>query len=157
MAQAFWMGLERSDMFIAYFTTGMEGDEWRKQPAGIPNSAMWILGHLAHSRAGFLEMLTGKKTYEQGWDDLFDMGAEPRDSSVYPDVGACRAILDARLADLKSYLEAATQEDLEGPPYTSSEYFVSKAAVLTHLTHHEAHHTGVLSMIRRLLGKERLI
>lgn len=156
-AKAFRMGLERSDLFIRYFTTGMEGDDWLQQPAGVPNPAIWILGHLAHSRAGLLEMLTGKRIYEEGWDGLFDMGAEPREPSEYPGVDACRAVLDARLADLKAYLDTATEEDLEGSPCTDSEYFKTKAAVFAHLTHHEAHHTGALSMIRRLLGKGRLI
>ena len=156
-ARAFWMGLERSNMFIGFFTTGMEGDDWFKQPAGVPNSALWVLGHLAHSRAGFLEMLTGKKVYEAGWKDLFKMGAEPRAPHQYPGVEICRTVLDARLADLRTYLETATEEELAGSPCTPSEYFESKAAVLVHMTHHEAHHTGALSVIRRMLGKERLI
>jgi uncharacterized damage-inducible protein DinB len=157
MAKAFWMGLEHSDGFIRYFTTGMEGDDWLKKPAGIPNPAIWILGHLAHSRASFLELLTGQKRYENGWKDLLWMGAEPRDPAEYPSPDVCWAALDARLADLKAYLDTASEEDLEGPPCTDSKFFKTKAAVLVHLTHHEAHHTGALSMIRRLLGKERLI
>ena len=156
-AKAFWMGLERSDMFIRFFTTGMDGDDWLRQPSGIPNSALWIIGHLAHSRAGFLEMLTGRNAYEPGWDDRFRMGAEPKNPEDGPDVKTCLGVLDARLADLKTYLETATDEDLAGPPCTPSEYFESKAAVLVHMTHHEAHHTGALSVIRRMLGKDRLI
>jgi len=151
------MGLERSNAFIAYFTTGMEGDDWLQRPAGIPNPAIWILGHLAHSRAGFLEMLTGKRAYEKGWDELFAMGAQPRDPNEYPGVEACRAALDSRLADLKAFLETTTVKDLEGPPCKHPEHFKSKSAVFAFMTHHEAHHTGALSMIRRLLGKQRLV
>jgi uncharacterized damage-inducible protein DinB len=157
MAKAFWMGLERSNDFIGYFTTGMEGSDWLEQTPGIPNPAIWILGHLAQSRARFLEMLTGETKHEAGWDELFGMGVELRDPSAYPSADACREVLEARLADLKSYLETATEEDLEGPPCVPSEYFKSKASVLSLLTHHEAHHSGVLSMIRRSLGNERLI
>ncbi len=155
-AKAFWMGLERSNGFIQTFSTGLDGADWLQQPAGLPNPAIWVLGHLAHTRAKFLEMLIGRKLCEDGWDDLFNMGAEPRDPSEYPRVEACRAALGARLADLKAYLETATEEDLLGPPSIPSEHFGSKASVLAFLTHHEAHHTGALSMIRRLLGKERL-
>ena len=102
-------------------------------------------------------MLTGIETYEEGWHELFEGGLEPRDPKEYPSVEACRAVLEARLSDLKAYLETATQEDLEGPTCTDSKHFKTKASAIVHLSHHEAHHTGALSMIRRLLGKERLI
>ena len=156
-AKAYWLGLERSNMFVDFFTTGMEGEDWLKCVSGIPNPAIWILGHLAQSRAGFVEMLTGRKTYEEGWDELFGMGVEPRDVSEYPSVEACREVLDARLADLRQYLESASEENLQCPPCTPSKYFETKASVLVHMTHHEAHHTGALSMIRRALGKDRVI
>jgi uncharacterized damage-inducible protein DinB len=156
-AKAYWIGLKRSNSFIDYFTEGMEGDDWLQTPPGIPNSAIWILGHLAQSRAGFLQMLTGREVYEEGWAELYGMGVEPQDPSVYPDVATCRAVLDARMNDLKDYLETASEEDLESPPCTPSNFFKTKASVLAHLSHHEAHHTGTLSMIRRLLGKDRLL
>lgn len=156
-AKAYWIGLKRSNSFIDFFTTGMEGDDWLQQPERIPNPAIWILGHLAQSRAGFLEMLTGKQTCEEGWAELFGLGVDPQDPSVYPDVETCRAVLDARLLDLQNYLETASEEDLESPPCTPSKFFRTKASVCVHLSHHEAHHTGALSMIRRMLGKDRII
>jgi len=156
-AKAFWMGMKQSNAFIDYFTTGMEGEDWLQKPAGVPNAAIWILGHLAHSRARFLALLTGQMHLEEGWEAFFGMGVEPQDPSSYPNVETCRAVLDARLQDLKEYLETATEEDLEGPVCMPSEYFKTKSAVLVLLTHHEAHHTGALSMIRRALGKDRVI
>lgn len=156
-ANAFWIGLKRSNGFIDYFTTGMESDDWLQTLPGIPNPAIWILGHLAQSRAGFLQMLTGREVYEAGWAELFGMGVDPQDATVYPDVETCRAVLEARMNDVKEYLETASEQDLEGPPCTPSNFFKTKASVLVHLSHHEAHHTGTLSMIRRLLGKERLL
>lgn len=156
-AKAYWLGLKRSDGFIRFFSSELEGDDWFKQPCGAPNPAIWILGHLAHSRATFLEMLTGQRMYEEGWDALAGLGVDPQDASVYPDVDTCRRVLAARLRDLKSYLETASEADLDGPPCVSSKFFKTKAAVLVQLSHHEAHHTGALSMLRRLLGKERII
>jgi len=85
------------------------------------------------------------------------MGIDPRDPSNYPDVETCRVVLDARLRDLKSYLETASEADLDSPPCVSSEFFKTKAAVLVQLSHHEAHHTGALSLVRRLLGEERIV
>ena len=156
-ARAYSNMLERSNAFVDYFTTGMEGDDWLKTPAGVPNPAIWILGHLAHSRAALVEVLTGESVCEEGWADLFEVGTDPRDPKTYPSVDRCRTVLGARMADVKAYLETASQEDLDRPPCTGSEYYKSKAAALTHLIAHEAHHTGALSLIRRLLGKDRLI
>ncbi len=157
MAEAFMLGLQRSDGFIRFFTSGMEGEDWLSRPAGATNSAIWILGHLAQSRANFLELLTGEKTQEEGWEDLFGLGVERQDPSAYPDVETIRAALTARMDDLTAYLESASEEELEGPPAIPSKSFETKADVLVHMTHHEAHHTGALSMLRRQLGKERLI
>lgn len=157
MAKAFRLGLERTDMFIKMFTGGMTGDDWLQQPPGIPNPAIWTIGHLAFQRAGMLELLTGERTYDEEWVALFKMGCDPRDAGLYPDVDTCRIFLDARLRDLITYLDSATMEDLEGPPSLPSEFFKTRIEVLVHMTHHEAHHTGCLSLLRRLLGKERVI
>ncbi len=96
MARTFRPGLERSNMFIELFTEGMAGEVWRKKLPGIPNPAIWSMGNLAHRRAAMLELLTGKRTYDNDWVEFFK-------------------------------------------------------------THHEAPHTGCLSLIRRLLGQEKVI
>ena len=155
-AHALWLGLKRSNAFIDTFSTGLEGDDWLQKPDGLPNPAIWILGHLAHSRAKFLKLLIGKKLEEEGWDELFDMGTEPRDPKEYPSVDVCRAALAKQFAELEAYLKTASEEDLQGPTAVPSEYFETKASVVAFLTAHEAHHTGALSMTRRLLGKGRL-
>ena len=156
-ANAYWTGLERSNIFINWFTKGMEGDDWIQHPSGIPSSALWILGHLANSRSYFYLCLTGEETFEPGWGELFGMGTEQQDPSKYPSVEEIRAVLDARLADLKAYLNAASLEDIEGPTAIQQPDHETKAHVLAMAIAHEAHHTGSLSMIRRLLGKDRLV
>jgi uncharacterized damage-inducible protein DinB len=157
MAKALWMGLERSDMFVTFFSTGITKEEWLQKPAGMPNPPIWTLGHLAFHRARFLELLTGQKTYDESWIKLFERGCEPRDAKEYPDPESCYILMKKCMIDIKEYLERSSVEDLESPPTKVSKFFMSKAAVLIHLTHHEAHHTGSLSLARRILGKEKLI
>ncbi|MCP4584154.1 MAG: DinB family protein [candidate division Zixibacteria bacterium] len=157
MAEALWFGLERSNLFIGFFSQGMVGEDWLRRPPGVPNPAIWTLGHLAYQRALVLEMLTGKRTYDETWVELFEMGCEVREPEHYPDEVTCRAFLDARLQDLKAYLDTADAEDLDSPPCLPSKFFKTKAAVLVHLTHHEAHHTGNLALLRRLLGKDKVL
>jgi len=156
-AKAYWLGLKRSDGFVRFFTSGLEGDDWHQQPAGAPNPPIWILGHLAHSRAQLLELLSGEKAYEEGWHGLFAMGVEPRSARSYPSVEKIHSVLAARKKDLKGYLETASEEDLESAPATSSGSLQTKGEALAHLSHHEAHHTGELPLLRRQLGKDRLI
>jgi len=157
MARAFWLGLERSDMFIRVFTRDLEGPEWRRRPPGAPNCALWHLGHVAHQRGRFLELLTGRDHCEPGWGALFDLGAAPCPVDELPDVEDCHRVLSARLADLKAWLEGAGMEDLEAPPAVLSDFFPTRAAALTHLSHHEAHHTGCMSMLRRQVGRDKVV
>ena len=157
-ATAYWLGLQRSNGFIEYFTSGLEGEDWMTIPQGVPNPPIWTLGHLAHSRASFLELLTGEQRYEDGWAEILALGAIPKnDPHAYPSVEECKSVLAARMEDLRDYLEDADENDLAAPPAIASDFFKTKASVLVHLTHHEAHHTGVLSLTRRLLGKEKLL
>ncbi len=155
-AHALWLGLERSNAFIDTFSAGLEGDDWYEKPEGLPNPAIWILGHLAHSRAKFLQLVLGTQLHHESWDELFDMGTAPRNPREYPGVEVSREQLNAQFAQLKAYLETATESDLQAPPAVASEYFETQASVIAFLTVHEAHHTGALSMIRRLLGKDCL-
>ncbi|MCP4547846.1 MAG: DinB family protein [bacterium] len=157
MAKAFWMGLERSNLFIGLFTSGMDGDDWLQQPQGVPNPAIWTIGHLAFQRAQMLELLTGRRTYDAEWIPLFRLGCDKEEADAYPDIATCLAFLDARLEDLKDFLENVTLEELRSEPCVKSQFFLTKGEVLIHLSHHEAHHTGCLSLTRRLLGKDRAI
>jgi uncharacterized damage-inducible protein DinB len=158
MAKAFSLGLERANTFVGYFDNGLEGDDWYLRPEGAPNPPIWILGHMAFYRAQFLELLTGERVVPEGWRELLAMGSEPlTDPRGYPAVGECRKVLDESLVRLRTYLETVTAAELESPPAAESRFFKTKGEVLVHLTHHEAHHTGSLNLLRRMLGKEKAI
>jgi uncharacterized damage-inducible protein DinB len=158
MAKAFGMAIERSAQFVGYFTKGLEGEDWYSRLPGVPNTAIWSLGHIAYHRALFLELVSGERIYPQEWTSLFAMGCEPLpDPHGYPSTATCLELLDRSLAGLRSYLETATQADLASPPHLPSRFLPTKADVLTHLAAHEAHHTGNLALVRRLLGKEKVI
>lgn len=158
MAKAFRMGIERSAKFVEVFTRGLEGEDWYLQPAGVPNPAIWTLGHIAYHRGLFYEMVSGRRTYPDAWEGLFGMGCEPlADPHGYPDVEACRAYLNEGFELLVGYLESATVEDLAAKPTIESRFLPTRADVLAHLVSHEAHHTGSLALLRRLLGKGRIV
>jgi len=161
-----WKGMERSDSFIDIFTQGMEGDDWTKRPAGVPNSALWILGHLALTRAYFLSLLSesfdadaewGPDFSMDTWGPILGMGVEPQEPDGFPDPATCRVVLEKGMNGIKAYLESATLDDLNAPPcHPTDPYLKTKGQIVVHMAHHESHHTGSLSMIRRLLGKDRM-
>ncbi len=157
MAKAIWLSYERSDLFIEFFSKGMSGEDFLACPEGTANPAIWIYGHLAYHRGYLLELLTGKKMNDEEATAQFGMGCEPVDYSAYPSVEASRTLMFDRLQVIRSYLEIATQADLELAPCAEQEYFETKLAALVHLTLHEAHHTGCLSALRQRLGKDRLV
>lgn len=158
MAKAFRMGIERSAKFVEVFTRGLEGEDWYAQPQGVPNPAIWTLGHIAYHRGLFYELVSGQRTYPDDWRGLFGMGCEPlADPHAYPSVETCQAYLSEAFELLVGYLDSATARDLAARPTIESRFLPTKADVLAHLVSHEAHHTGNLAAVRRLLGKEKVI
>lgn len=158
MAKAFRMGIERNAKFVEVFTRGMAGEDWYIRPPGVPNPAIWTLGHIAYHRGLFYEMVRGECTYPETWRSLFGMGCEPlEDPHGYPSVETCHAYMEEALGRLRVYLEAVTARELAAKPTIESRFLPTKADVLGHLICHEAHHTGNLALLRRLLGKDKAI
>lgn len=158
IAKVFHADLDKSDGFIEFFSQDLEGDDWYAKPPGVPNPAIWTLGHLAYVRADFVWMLTGEKLYPPEWVPLFKIGSEPlEDTHQYPTPDLCWELLTKCKEKLEAFLETATEEDFASAPNGANPFFPTKAAVFVHLTHHEAHHTGNLALVRRMLGKEKVI
>ncbi len=158
MARAFTMGLERSGKFVGFFSAGLEGEDWYARPAGVPNPAIWTLGHIAYHRALFLELLTGERTYADDWKTRYDMGSLPLDDPHdYPGVAECHELFERATEKLQAYLESVSDEELATPPLRTSRFLATRGDVLAHAIAHEAHHTGNMALLRRLLGKEKVI
>lgn len=157
MAQALQSGLDRSNLFLQFFTTEIEGDDWSRELAGFPNTALWTLGHLAFTRAYFYEMLTGKKIYEDSWKSLFNYGSPHANIEQLLPPEQCWDLAKAGYEHLSDFLANSTEEGLLSAPTIESNSFPTKLSIYIHLTHHESHHTGCLSMMRRVMGKEKLV
>ncbi|HPS78689.1 MAG TPA: DinB family protein [Thermoanaerobaculaceae bacterium] len=158
MAKAFLMGIERSARFVEVFTRGLEGEDWYARPAGVPNPAIWTLGHIAYHRGLFYEMVTGERTYPEPWKALFDMGCTALgDPHGYPGVEECLAYMERTLGLWRTYLESASDEELAASTPSCVPRLPTRAAVLSHCAVHESHHTGSLAIARRLLGKDRVV
>lgn len=157
MATALWMGLERSDRFVEVFTSNLRDEDWRATPPGFPNCPLWVLGHLAFYRGHFLDLCLGGRTVEEGWRGLFSIGSAPPPPEALPSVDACREELARRREMWRGWLETVSDAELREPCPALAPYFENRAQVVVHLTHHEAHHTGGLSMLSRLLGRGKIL
>lgn len=158
MAKAFLMSVERSARFVEVFTRGLEWEDWYELPPGVPNPAIWTLGHIAYHRGLFYEMVTGQRTYPDDWKALFDMGCTPLpDPHGYPAVGECLAYMERLLGLWRAYLDSATDEELAAAGPHCVPRLPTRADVVCHHATHEAHHTGNLALVRRLLGKGRVV
>ncbi|MCX7835858.1 MAG: DinB family protein [bacterium] len=157
MALTLQKGLEKSNLFLKFFTTGLEGPDWTRELEGFPNSALWTLGHIAYSRAYFYELLSGKKIYQDAWKSWFEYGSPHTTVEQLPPLQECWTLAQIGFDHLIDFLSNVSEEDLLSAPYIASSSFATKLDLFIHLTHHEAHHTGSLSMMRRVMGKEKLV
>lgn len=135
---------------------GIAPEKACEQPAGIPNHAAWVIGHLASS-SGFISFLLGKPIESPaGWDELFGIGSKPTsDKSKYPPVAELFEAMKLGHADITK-LYAAAGDDLLSSP-TAHEGFrkmfpTTGDAVGFMLATHEPIHLGQLSAWRRAMG-----
>jgi uncharacterized damage-inducible protein DinB len=158
IAQVFTAALEKSDDFIRMYTKDFEGEDWYAQFGGVTNSPVWIICHLAYVRAKFVDMLTREDSYPEGWAALFHWGSMPlADPHGYPAPEEARRLLAEAKIKLLAWLETVPPEEFDTPPKDATPFFATKAKVLTQMTHHEAHHTGNFGLIRRMLGKDKIV
>ena len=131
-------------------------DKMCVQPAGIPNHAAWVLGHLAFSLQFGGSMLGLKLAMPDGWQQKFGNGSKPTsDAAVYPDKQALLTALEqahARLADAVAKADAAVFRQ-PTPHEGFRKVFPTIGDALTFMTTaHEATHLGQLSAWRRAAG-----
>ena len=153
-----WSLFERAQVGITRYTKDIAGDDWYARPQGVPTPMIWTLGHLAVYRDMALGALTGQSNAPESWRQLFMTGSEPSaDPATYPKPEELLAFIDATQIKLKAFFETCTEEDLAGPLPFPHPFLKTKLQAATMLPMHEAHHSGSLCLVRRMLGKERIL
>lgn len=125
------------------------------------NHPLWIMGHLAFSRAGLLAMITGEENRASQWKDLFTGGTQPAyDASKYP---AYREVLSTYREIHQQtllHLEQIGEAGLDAKPAFVWESiaelpdFQSKGRIFLFIAMHEMSHRGQLADARNVLGRK---
>jgi hypothetical protein len=140
------------DQFFGVIVRGFETAHWEERPGDTKNSGRWILGHLVVSRR-FLTRLAGRELEREGWEEAFDMGADPSIPEGSPEPEELLAKFYAAGELLRTTLEgledAACDRVLSRPFPDGSKTFAGAARFLHG---HEMYHFGQLGLIRSHCG-----
>lgn len=136
-------------------------DQWRLQPAGLPNHAAWQIGHLTFVRVALAGLLGKPGPVSADVVARFGPGSEPESVAVAgSDKEALMHLFRTSQAHIAGLLPTLTEEVLSAP--TPVEAFrtrfpLTRNLVFGLLTAHDALHIGQLGSWRRAIGLPRVL
>lgn len=142
---------QANDGLIRQTLSDLPAEALWKQPGGLGNSIMWIVGHITQTRAGMLSLLGERAS--TGWGDLFRRGAQRQDPSAYPEPQAIKAVGIDLTKRVQAKLATITDEELAAPVTTIKLPNVNTVAdALAFFAFHETYHVGQLGYVKKALG-----
>lgn len=128
-----------------------------EQPPGLPNHALWTLGHLTFSAQAIGGELGLEPWLPADWAARYGPGSEPRPNPQdYEGLHALRAALDQAATQVVRRIERIPRAAWCGP--LPDERYRNRFPSLAHAVHHilsghTSQHAGQLSLWRRALGE----
>jgi hypothetical protein len=126
-----------NDDLIPKALTGLDQDQLWHRLTDKNNPMLWIVGHLAQTRADILA-LTGNP-FDTGWADLFTRGSSVGNREKYPPIEEILRVLSQINQNFYATLESLKEEQLP-------------ADTLAGFALHDCYHLGQLAYIRKGLG-----
>ncbi len=145
--------LEYTLDFVTKSVADLSEEEMVQQPSGVPNHAMWTLGHLVFSCQGIAAELGAEQWLPDDWESIFGYGSTPStDLSLYPK----KSEMLSHLADAASRLrqtllaadESVVRQSLPDRIVPAMGHLLIQVVV-----GHTAYHVGQLAVWRRAIGK----
>ena len=145
-----------------FLAKGLEGisHEDSLKPAPSGQTINWLLGHLADARNGTLKVLTG----DAAWPDT-DLARYKRDQGVFENaadalplselVDRFNRVQDRLLAAVGAVTPERAAEKAPFSPVGNPNETIG--SLLSVLAFHEVYHLGQIGMLRRIVGKERVV
>ena len=139
--------------FMEESVADLSAREMVEQPAGVPNHAMWTLGHITYSCQGMAVELKAAPWLPDDWESRFGYGSTPSpDLSHYPDKSRMLELLADAADRLRAALAGMQEADVRRP--LPDESMPTMAHLLLQVVvAHTAFHAGQLAMWRRALGR----
>lgn len=128
-----------------------------QQPAGIPNHALWTLGHLTVACLGTAGLLDTEVNVPEDWDRRYGYASTPvADVRLYPTKAEMLDMLHNAAAELRKRLmdtqDNALTATLPDPEISDSLPTLGHALVQIMIAH-SAYHAGQLAVWRRAMGR----
>jgi DinB superfamily len=154
--------LEYSLGYIERSVADLSSAELVAQPPGVPNHAMWTLGHVIRSCELVAGELGARPWLPDGWRETFGYGSRPSsDASRYPQKEKMIALLSESKRRLRETLleqdESVLQQPLAGhlkQSLSEKEFPTLGQVLLQVVVAHTGYHAGQLTVWRRAIGKE---
>lgn len=150
--------LDRSVAFMRELVADLSDEEMILQPAGVPNHAVWTLGHVIHSCQAIAGELGVSPWLPDDWESHFGYGSSP--AEVLSSQHSCKPVLVAALSDasdrLRSALLATDESRLADPlPDEKAREVLPTVghALVQIVAAHTAFHAGQLAVWRRAIGR----
>lgn len=125
---------------------------------GLPNHAVWTLGHLCFSAQAIGEEISLEHWLPPEWTPLFRTGSTPgADAAVYPGLAELQRSLGDARRRLSEQLNLLPPDDLAGPlpDLRFRSVFPSTGNAILHiLVGHTSYHHGQLSLWRSAVRKQ---
>ena len=138
--------------FMRESVSGLSDEQLVAQPAGLPNHALWTLGHIAHSCQGIAAELGVASWLPGDWESRFGYGSSPSpDLARYPQKDEMLAIVADAMSRLREALQATDASLLEKS--LPDETMPTMGHLLVQVVvAHTAYHAGQLAAWRRAVG-----
>jgi hypothetical protein len=131
---------------------GLTDDEWTRRPNDHSNHILWIVGHVAWTRATLLARLDAP--WVTPWLGLYARGKKCEDGPDCPSPGLAMETWSESCSRLSAAMEAATDALLDtpvtqGPPSADGKL----SGIVDFLAFHETYHVGQIAYLRSWLGR----
>ena len=144
--------LKVNDWLFRQSLDGLTAAEVARSPDGQVNSAHWVAGHMAATRA-VLAHLLGLPQEPSPFGGVFDRGAPFDPAAVYPALPEITALFAALGERIRERAAAIPADDLAAPaPFNLPIADKTILGAVAFLLLHESYHAGQLGYLRRLLG-----
>ncbi|KPK65195.1 MAG: hypothetical protein AMS21_05390 [Gemmatimonas sp. SG8_38_2] len=140
--------------FIEQSVADLSDHEMVMQPDGVPNHAMWTLGHMIYSCQGIAAELGSELWLPAAWESHFGYGSEPLpDRGKYPSKSELSKLFTDSTNRLRETLlntdESVLRRALPDDTLPTMGHLLLQVVV-----GHNAYHAGQLAVWRRAIGKE---
>jgi uncharacterized damage-inducible protein DinB len=149
--------LERSRSATKALLNDINEEESLYRIDGYPNHIRWEAGHMARGLSQILNCLTDEPDFPGRWTELFARGSVVSDdASVYPSLEEIKDKISYLYDKIFNVLSGMDDETLGEEIQIFTEWKNTRLHGVLFLCMHDFHHGGQITILRRVMGKERV-